>query len=107
MPADSGFRDVVLQKLSPIEGLTSRSMFGGYGVFAAGDMFGLISGAALFFKVDDSNRGQYEAAGSKRYGPMPYYLVPGEVMADEATLLEWARLSVAIAHATAKKKPAR
>jgi TfoX/Sxy family transcriptional regulator of competence genes len=49
----------------------------------------------------------YEAAGSKRYGTMPYYLAPDEVLEDDTKLLEWAERSVAIAHAAAKKKPAR
>ena len=88
MPADAGFRDFVLEKLSSLDGITSRSMFGGYGIFAAGDMFAPISGAALFLKVDDTNRSLYEAAGSKRYGAMPYYLVPDKVFEDDTKLLE-------------------
>jgi DNA transformation protein and related proteins len=107
MPADAGFRDLVLEKLASLEGVTGRSMFGGFGIFAGGDMFALISGAALFLKVDDTNRDLYEAAGSQKYGPMPYYLVPDEVFEDDAQLLKWAGVSVAIAHATTKKKPAR
>jgi DNA transformation protein len=107
VPADAGFREFVLEKLATLDGITSRAMFGGYGIFAAGDMFIVISGAALFFKVDDTNRSMYEAAGSKRHGTMPYYLVPDEVLEDDSKLLEWAGMSVTIAHATAKKKPAR
>src|SRR3972149_12327094 len=63
MAADPDFRDQVLDLLAPIGEISCRSMFGGYGVFAEGDMFALIAGSALFFKVDDSNRAVYEEAG--------------------------------------------
>jgi DNA transformation protein and related proteins len=104
MAADPAFRDSVLERLDSLEGISSRPMFGGYGVFAEGDMFALISGAALFFKVDDSNRALYEEAGSKQHAPIPYYLVPAEVMEDQDKLEDWAKTSIAIARATPKKK---
>lgn len=104
MAADSAFRDRVLEMLAPLEAINSRSMFGGYGIFAEGDMFALISGSALFLKVDDANRALYEEAGSKQYGSMPYYRVPAEALEDQAKLLDWARPSIAIAHAAPKKK---
>ena len=104
MAADPGFRDHVVEMLAPLEAINSRSMFGGYGIFAEGDMFALISGATLFFKVDDANRARYEEAGSKQYGPMPYYRVPAAVLEDQARLLDWARESIAIARVTPKKK---
>ena len=104
MAADPAFRDQVVDMLSPIGAIDSRSMFGGYGIFAEGDMFALISGSALFFKVDDSNRSHYEAAGSAQHKPMPYYRVPGEVLDNQPRLLEWARTSIAVAKATPTKK---
>ena len=79
-------------------------MFGGYGIFAGGGMFALISGSALFFKVDDSNRAVYDAADSKQYGSMPYYRVPADVLGDHSRLIDWARTSVAIAHAAPKTR---
>ena len=104
MAADVEFRDRVLEKLASVDSLSCRSMFGGYGVFAQGNMFGLISGSALFFKVDESNLEAFEKAGSKRYGSMPYYRVPDAILEDNAGLLDWARSSVRIAMATTKKK---
>lgn len=104
MAADPAFRDHVIEMLGPLEGVSSRSMFGGYGIFAEGDMFALISGSALFLKVDDSNRAAYEEAGSEQYRPMPYYGVPAEVLEDQEKLIAWAQTSIAIARATPKKK---
>ena len=60
-------------------------------------MFALISGAALYFKVDDSNRAGYEAAGSERFSPMPYYEVPAEVLEDEDVLREWLAAALQVA----------
>ena len=104
MPADAAFQEHVMGLLTHVEGVTSRPMFGGYGIFQDGDMFALIAGSALFFKVDDSNLAAYEQAGSTRYKPMPYYSVPADVMEDTDKFNEWAATSIAIGHATAKKK---
>lgn len=102
------YRDYVMELLKPSGDFSGRAMFGGYGIFEGGDMFALVSqDDRLCFKVDDSNRGDYEAAGSERLTPMPYYVVPEEVLEDPATLAEWAARSVAIAHASAKKKKRR
>lgn len=106
MAPNKDFLDLVMGRLTPLGAVSSRSMFGGYGLFHEGTMFALISGAGLFFKVDDSNRSIYEQAGSKQYKAMPYYQAPAEVLADAGKLLDWAKASVAAAHASAgKKKP--
>ncbi len=104
MAADAQFRDQVLESLAPLGGVSFRSMFGGFGIFADGEMFALISGSAIFFKADDSNRSRYEEAGSKRHGSMPYYRVPSDVLEDRDKLVDWARASVAVARATPKKR---
>ena len=104
MPADPAFHSSVMEMLTPLEGISSKSMFGGYGIFAEGSMFALVSGSALFFKVDDSNRPRFDAVDSKPYGSMPYYRVPVEVLEDHAELLDWAQASIAVAHSAPKKK---
>jgi len=65
----------------------------------------------LYFKTDDSNRRDYEQAGSGPFKPyadramtMPYYAVPIGVVEDASTLLTWAERAVAVA--VASKKPA-
>ena len=83
--------------LIPFGDITERKMFGGLGIFEAGGMFALISGDHLYFKVDDSNRPQYEAMGSAKFGNMPYYAIPEDVLADDGRLLEWADASARLA----------
>ena len=104
MSGDAGFLQYVTELLEPINGVTSRAMFGGYGIFHDGDMFALISGSTLYFKVSDENSKRYQEAGSSKFTPMPYYEVPEEVMDNEGTFLEWAEISIDIGHRTAKKK---
>ena len=104
MPGDAGFLQHVMELLESIDGVTSRAMFGGYGIFQDGDMFALISNSTLYFKVSEENLVQYEDADSQKFSPMPYYEVPEEVMENEEKFLEWAEVSIDIGHKTAKKK---
>jgi DNA transformation protein len=96
--------DNVMKLLAPLGSVSVKSMFGGTGIFHEGSMFALIIGTGLFFKVNDSNRSNYEQAGSNKHGRMPYYQVPTDVFQDETKLLNWARESISIAHSIARKK---
>ena len=102
--ADAGYFDYAMERLEPIGNISGRAMFGGYGIFHEGDMFALISGSTLYFKVNELNHAAYENAGSKQFKPMPYYEVPAEIMEDISLFHEWAHTSIAIGHSTAKKK---
>jgi len=50
----------LLKFIGPIE---SKSMFGGFGVFLKGLMFGLIAGSELYLRVDSQNRQDSEDLG--------------------------------------------
>ena len=91
--------ETIVSKLSAISNISSRRMFGGYGIFHDGKMFGLInSKGELFFKVDDTNRSEYLQLGSHQHLKMPYYSVPDKEFEDNSRLTELAKLSIAIAH---------
>ena len=47
----------LLQFIGPVE---SKSMFGGFGMFLEGLMFGLVAGNELYLKVDTQNLQDYE-----------------------------------------------
>jgi DNA transformation protein len=92
-----------VQDLTPLGEITSRKMFGGYGIFESSTMFALVNSQGdLFFKADDTNRSRFEEAGSGQHGKMPYFLVPPEVAADSDSLRDWASVSIAVAHAAEK-----
>ncbi len=115
MAVGDDFRDFVLEQLAAAGQVTSRSMFGGIGLYLEGLFFALIDDDTLYFKVDDSNRARYEQAGSKPFCPFPdrpdqamgYWQVPAEVLEDSEELARWAREAMGIALAKRRKRPAR
>ena len=95
----------LLQDLADLGDVSSRKMFGGFGIFESGAMFALITPEGnVHFKVDDSNRSAYEEAGSGQHMKMPYFEVPSSVLGDGEKLKNWARDSIAIARASKKTK---
>ena len=108
MRVSAGFRDFVLDQLAGVDGLRARAMFGGVGLYTEDVFFGILAADELFFKVGDTNRREYETAGSSPFKPyadramtMPYYNVPLVVLEDAVMLGEWAERAVAVAR-TAK-----
>ena len=94
----------VVQVLAPLGDVSSRKMFGGFGVFESGVMFALINSQGdVHLKVDDSNRTFFDAAGATQHGRMPYFQVPVRVLGDEGEFRDWAQVSVDIAHSAKKK----
>lgn len=103
MPVSPEYRDWILEQLRYLGGITTRSMFGGVGLYRDGLFFALIDDDVLYFKVDDSNRGEYEAAGMGPFRPygderaMQYYVVPPDVLEDPEELKGWAERAVEVA----------
>lgn len=63
MAVSAAYRDYVLEQLAGLGPIRARKMFGGVGIYLHGLFFALIADEVLYFKVDDSNRPDYEAAG--------------------------------------------
>lgn len=94
----------LVHTLSDLGEVNSRKMFGGYGIFESGAMFALVTPEGkIHFKVDDSNRKRFEDTGGEKYGKMPYFEVPQNVLNSKKKLNEWARDSMDIAHVAKKK----
>ena len=114
MRVSAGFREFVLDQLAGVKGLRARAMFGGVGLYTEEVFFGILAADVLFFKVDDTNRREYETAGSSPFKPyadwamtMPYYNVPIVVLEDAVMLGEWAARAVAVAKTAKTAKPAK
>ena len=114
MRVSASFRDFVLDQLSGVDGLRAQAMFGGVGLYAEDVFFGILAADVLFFKVDDTNRRDYETAGSSPFKPyadramtMPYYNVPTAVLEDAVALGEWAARAVRVAKTAKAAKPAK
>jgi DNA transformation protein len=90
-------------------------MFSGAGLYQEDVFFGLLFRDTLYFKVNDSNRPDYEARGMAQFKPYEdrpkvsfhYYEVPAEVLEDRDELVVWARRSVEAAAAIAAAKAAK
>jgi DNA transformation protein len=105
------YRQYVLDQLGRVEPVTARAMFGGVGLYARGVFFALIGNDRLYFKVDDSNRPDFEAHGMGPCAPfddetrtMQYYEVPGEVLDDIDELPEWVDKAVSVARRKRSKR---
>ena len=108
MKVSNEYLQFIMQNLDLLGYVTSRAMFGGYGIFHEGVMFALIADDTLYFKVNESNRAMYEQAASK---PFPhgisYWEVPAELLEEDSKLHEWANISIEIAHQLSLKKAGR
>ena len=87
----------LVERLAVIDGITSKKMFGGNGIFHDGKMFGIVDSKGQYFlKADDTNREEFETAGAEKHGRMPYYSIPASVLDDRETLISWVSKSIAI-----------
>jgi DNA transformation protein len=95
------FLDDLLAQLSDVEGLRSRGMFGGWGLYAGTTFFGIVYRGRVYFHTTPATRAEYTSRGSGPFRPnatqtlWDYYEVPADILADEVALLGWARASVA------------
>ena len=109
----SPFVKHVLDMLSDLGDVRSRAMFGGYGIYHDGVMIGLIASGVFYLKVDDGNRGTFEAEGSQPFTyrrkdqekavSMSYWEVPADVLENREALCQWTR----DAHAAALRSKAK
>jgi DNA transformation protein len=113
MPVSADYLSYVLEQLAGLPRVTSRRMFGGIGLYSNGVFYGLIDNDTLFFKVNDSNRGDYVARNMAAFRPfrdkpdlsMSYFTVPADALEDRDELAVWARKSIAVAAASPKPRP--
>ena len=104
MPFSEEYLAYVMEQLEGVGNVFSKKMFGGAGLYLDGIFFALIADDILYFKVDDSNRIDFENAGMepfKPYGPasyaMQYYEVPVEILEDKERLYLWAQRAFLVA----------
>ncbi len=109
MAESDDFLEFLTDQLSTFDAIEIKKMFGGYGFFKEGLMFGMVGNDSFRLKVDDTNKEDYIVKGmepfqsaSKKKG-MPYWEVPQDILEDKAVLAKWAKKSFAIAKAAKKK----
>jgi DNA transformation protein len=105
----------VTEQLTGVGRLRSKRMFGGVGFYSDELFFGLLAGDALYFKVDDTTRGDFTARGMGPFMPFPdkpdyamgYYEVPADVIEDAEALVAWARKAMRVAAAAPRNTKSR
>ena len=115
MPKSQEYLEYILEQLDRFGGVTAKRMFSGFGLYQHDVFFGLLFSDTLYFKVNDTNRPEYESRGMRRFQPyedkphlsFTYYEVPAEVLEDREELTAWARRSVQAALAIALEKQAK
>jgi DNA transformation protein len=114
MASSADFLEFLKDQLRGLGHVTSRRMFSGAGIYCDGVIFALVLRDTLYFKVDDGNRGAYQAEGLEpfRYEARgkvvemgAYWRAPERLLDDAEEMVEWARAAVdAGRRAEAKKK---
>lgn len=100
--ANDSFVENVLEQFVGVQNITTRRMFGGYGIYRSGVMFAVIADDRLYFKVDAENKQDYQTAGSvpfiydrhdkqgaKKLITMSYWEVPPHILEDRDLLFKW------------------
>jgi DNA transformation protein len=114
MPQMDSYVQYTLELLEPLGPVQARAMFGGWGFYYEGMIFGLIADGRFYLKTDELTRPSFEAAGcepwvydgGKGKGPvtMTYFTPPADASDDARALLPWARRAVEVAQRVAAKK---
>ena len=113
MTNDNQFITFLLEQLEPMGSVEAKGMFGGFGIYRHGLMFGLVSQDTFYLKADEMNRAQFEDKGLpcftyERRGKelsMSYYQAPPEAMDHSEELCKWAKKAYDAALRAAQKKP--
>lgn len=95
------FANYVVEQMAGFGPVQAKAMFGGFGIYRDGLMFGLIVSDQLYFKVDDHSkhlfvdRGlppfQYESKG--KVSSLRYHQAPPETYDDADEMAQWARVA--------------
>jgi DNA transformation protein len=109
MPLSPQFEAYVLDQLGQVARITPKRMFGGIGVYAQDAHFAILQRDTVYLRVDDDNRGDYEAAGMPPFKPyadrptvMPYRELPVEVLEDVDELRRWVGAAIRAARRARK-----
>ncbi len=110
MPVSDEYLIYVIDQLECLGPVQPRRMFGGAGLYCEGLFFAVVADDILYFKVDDSNRKDYEAEGMEAFQPFPdksmvmgYYQVPIDVIESRDALKDWAEKALRVAERKADK----
>ena len=106
MASDLSFVEFVVDQFEENCGVTFKKMFGEYGLFSQGKMFGMICDDRLFFKPTEGGRAYIgDVVEAPPYpGAKPIFLIEGQ-LEDGEWLSELVRITTRELPAPKPKKP--
>jgi DNA transformation protein and related proteins len=95
----------VVETLAPLGAIQAKKMFGGYGIYHDGIMFGLVSDEVLYLKADSHSCHYFTESGmppfryqrQDKWVELSYYQAPEEIFDDVQTATLWAKRAFAAA----------
>lgn len=114
MTKDLEFTDFIVEITQSIGPVYSKRMFGGYGIFLEGFMFGLIADKTLYLKADKKSKNDFTDLGLEAFSynkngkemKMSYFQAPEEALEDLEVMNLWANKAYSAALRAAVKKKA-
>ncbi len=114
MALSASFMDHAKELFAPFGEIRVRKMFGGAGVYCDDLFFAIMDDEAIYLKVDDATRPEFEARGLRPFTfetkdglstTMSYYNAPEDVFENDDELRKWTALALdAATRATKFKK---
>ena len=118
MKKQSGFIEFLYEVFEEFGQIEIPKMFGGFGVYHDGVMFGLVANDMLYLKADETTKDHFESMGLPQFEyersgkkiKMSYYRAPEEIFDDREKAALWARRAYKVAvkqnaEKLKKKKP--
>ena len=107
------YLDYLHDLFSAFAPVATRAMFGGHGVYRDGVIVAIVIDEAIYLKVDDATRAEFEAAGSEPFVyeakgkrvPMSYWSVPEDALDSPQEFRPWAQRAWETALRKPKPKP--
>ena len=112
MKRKSEFVDSLNEVFADFGVIDPKRMFGGYGIYRDGLMFGLVSDEVLYLKADANTENEFHSRGllpfeytkGGKTTKMSYYQAPEEIFEDRDIAKEWGDLAFDAALRASNKK---
>jgi len=112
MRVKSSLASYVAEQLAPLGRMSSRTIFGGVGVFIDDRLLAIVMGEKLYLHTDKSNLDDYVARGMQQFKPYPnafdlttdHHEVPQEIVNDAEQLKVWGERALIAAIESARAK---
>jgi DNA transformation protein len=112
MRDNSSLANYVVEQLSFLGRISSRSIFGGIGIFHEERLLGIVINGALYLHTGEANIEEYVSRGMPQFKPYPnafdlttdHHQTPPEVVDNPEELKAWAERALAAAIEAARMK---